>query len=76
MDRDPFLPDLMGSLEEPPAWIKTEILFQRMKDWPRWAHVAWAAGILRARGEVGLANLYRATARQAWAHDRRTVARA
>ena len=76
MDRDPFLSDLMGSLEEPPAWIKTEILSQRMRDWPRWAHVAWAAGILRARGEVGLATLYRAAARQAWAHNRRTVAQA
>lgn len=63
--------DRMGSLEEPPAWIQTAILLDRMRGWPRWAHIAWAAGILRARGEIGLANLYRAAAREAWAHHAR-----
>jgi len=76
MDDDPFLPDLLGSLEHPPPWVKAEILVLRIQDWPRWAHVAWVAGILRARGESGLASLYSAAARHALSHAQRTIGQA
>jgi hypothetical protein len=49
-----------------PAWIDGAILAKRMEQWPRCAGVAWLAGILRARGETQLAEIYARGARMAW----------
>jgi hypothetical protein len=65
-DTDLDLDALSGSLVNPPAWVDTRILLQRMDTWPRWAHLAWFGGILRARGEVRLASYYRAASRAEW----------
>jgi predicted nicotinamide N-methyase len=65
-DTDLDVDALTGSLSSPPAWVNTTILLQRMDTWPRWAHLAWFSGILRARGEKRLASYYRAASRAEW----------
>jgi hypothetical protein len=55
----------MGSLVDLPKWINAALLKKRMETWPVWCHTAWMAGILRARGEHDLAQIFTQNARNA-----------
>ena len=58
--------ELIGSLANMPAWIDPATLEKRMEEWPLGLRVAWLAGILRARGETQLAEMYAYGARMEW----------